>query len=162
MVESGKVEWVNRQYKKGDLYGAFLAIAATNNRRVNLRVSIEATKCKTILNVIDDTPLCSFIAPSIINKGDVTVAISTGGTSPALARKLRHLLDNSPQLEYACLSQIMGQARKLISKKQISVSPNHWQKCITQDLLDLVKSGNQQQALDILMERLISQGSPIV
>ena len=77
-----------RTYNTGDLEGAFIAIAATNDRAVNEAITKEATIRNTPLNVVDVTDLCTFIARSVIRRGPVTLALSTGGMGPALARKL--------------------------------------------------------------------------
>ena len=94
-LKQGNLEWLEREYQTGDLAGAFLGIAATNLRAVNQRIFQEAEELGILLNVVDEPSQCTFIAPSIVNRGPVTVAISTGGASPALARKLRECLSES-------------------------------------------------------------------
>ena len=103
-VADGAVRWEERVYRPGDLEGAFIAIAATNVREVNRRIFEEANQRGVMLNAVDDPPNCSFIAPSIVQRGPVTLAISTGGVSPALARKLRESLQASGDLAWADLS----------------------------------------------------------
>ena len=110
-VADGNVRWEQRKYEKGDLDGAFIAIAATNVREVNRRIFEDAEERGVMLNAVDDPPNCSFIAPSIVQRGPVTVAISTGGVSPALARKLRESLQDSDDLAWADLSSVMAVAR---------------------------------------------------
>ncbi len=83
---NGHVEWRSRHYQPGDLEGVFLGIAATNQRKVNQQIFQEAERLGVLLNVVDDPGRCTFIAPSIVQRGSVTLAISTGGASPALAR----------------------------------------------------------------------------
>ncbi|MQG76858.1 MAG: bifunctional precorrin-2 dehydrogenase/sirohydrochlorin ferrochelatase, partial [SAR202 cluster bacterium] len=85
MTSDSSVTWRQRTYETGDLEGAFIAIAATDNRDVNEAVTKEASERNTPLNVVDVTDLCTFIAPSVIRRGPVTLAISTGGMGPALA-----------------------------------------------------------------------------
>ena len=90
LAEAGVVSWVKRGYQPGDLEGAWCVVVAdTSNEAINEAVAEEARKRNVLLNVMDVTPLCTFIAPSIVEREDVTVAISTAGTSPALARRLR-------------------------------------------------------------------------
>ena len=108
---NGAVRWEQRTYRPGDLEGAFIAIAATNVREVNRRIFEEAEERGVMLNAVDDPPNCSFIAPSIVQRGPVTLAISTGGVSPALARKLRESLQHSAELAWADLSGVMAVAR---------------------------------------------------
>ena len=106
LADTGTVQWTPREYQSGDLEGSFLAIAATNDRLVNQQIAMEAERLSVVLNVVDDPDLCAFIAPSVVERGSVTVAISTGGASPALARKLREVLTNDPALEWADLAPI--------------------------------------------------------
>jgi precorrin-2 dehydrogenase/sirohydrochlorin ferrochelatase len=81
-----KFKYISREYRKGDLNKAFLAIAATDSSIVNEKVSKDAP---CLLNVVDTPQLCNFIVPSTVIRGPLTVAISTGGVSPALSRSIR-------------------------------------------------------------------------
>ena len=162
LAESGELRWESREYAEGDLKDVFLAIAATDVTSVNKAVAAEAAGEKVILNVADKPHLCTFIAPAIVRRGEVTVAFSTGGASPALARKLRESLEGSDLLEYAELAETLSQARKKIKRLGAEVHPDRWQESISADLVDLVKVGESQQALDTLMGRLLDgsrQGS---
>ena len=85
----------------------------------------------------DVTHLCDFIAPSVVRKGEVTVAISTAGVSPALARKLRETLEVSRDLAYADMASLLGEVRGELRREGNIVHPDHWQTCLTQELLDL-------------------------
>ena len=154
-LERGELRWESRKYIEGDLTGIFLAIAATDQRAVNAAIADEAAREKVILNVVDDAPLCTFIAPSIVRRGDVTVALSTAGTSPALARKLRESLERSDILEYADLSGVLSSARRELKRMALDVPPDRWQECINGDLLTLVKAGKEKQALHELMRMLL-------
>ena len=154
LAQNGRVHWDPREYRQGDLKGAFLAIASTDRQDINEAIAGEAERERIVLNVVDNTPLCSFIAPSIVRKGDVTVAISTGGASPALARKLRETLENSPVLEYAELSGTLSRARGEVRRRGIHVHPDHWQACINDELLGLLRTGGEGKALEHLMSNL--------
>ncbi len=156
MAQDGGLQWEPREYRKGDLKGAFLAIAATDRREVNEAIAKEATFEKVVLNVVDNAPLCTFIAPSVVSRGDVTVAVSTGGASPALARKLRESLETSETMEYAHLAGILSSARKELKRRGLEVHPDRWQESIRYELVDLVKSGKSEQALEQLMSSLIN------
>jgi siroheme synthase-like protein len=158
-AEDGAVRWLQRDYQPGDLEGAFIAIAATNRREVNQRIFEEAERLGVLLNVVDDPPRCSFIAPSVVQRGAVTLAISTGGASPALARKLRESLANSVELEWADLAAVMSQARRRIKEIGAPVDPQHWQCCLTPELLELVQAGREQEALEFLVGLLLDQHS---
>ena len=156
----GEVDWLPREYREGDLKGAFLAIASTDRQAVNEAVAAEAAREKVVLNVVDNTPLCTFIAPSVVTRGDVTVAISTGGASPALARKLRESLESGGALDYAELAGILASARRELKLRGVTSSPDRWQESISGDLVDLVRAGRSHEALDLLMSRLL-EGSEV-
>ncbi len=90
LAQAGKVEWQRRAYRQGDLENVWIAIVAdTSDPARNERLFAEARSRNVPLNTLDVTPMCTFIAPAVVQRKDVTVAISTAGTSPALARKLR-------------------------------------------------------------------------
>ena len=159
-VQSGEVKWCAREYQSGDLAGAFLGIAATNVRSVNQQIFQEAEHLGVLLNVVDEPSQCTFIAPSVITRGPVTVAISTAGASPALARKLREALSASPALEWADLAGIMSQARSQVKTQGVSVDPQRWQCCLTPELLDLAQDGRNDETLAALMSKLLDGSSP--
>ena len=153
-AQRGEFEWLPREYETGDLKGAFLGIAATNKRDVNHRIFQESERLGVLMNVVDEPEQCTFIAPSIVQRGQVTLAISTGGASPALARKLREALTEDPALEWADLAGVLAQARKEVKKLGLTVDPQRWQCCITPELLRLAQSGLEDQALSTLLSSL--------
>jgi precorrin-2 dehydrogenase/sirohydrochlorin ferrochelatase len=89
LAAAGEVEWHRREYAAGDLTGNFLVVAATNVPAVNRAVFQEATEKNIICNAVDDPPFCDFYFPSVVRRGDLQIAISTAGASPALAQRLR-------------------------------------------------------------------------
>lgn len=89
MAESGEVVWHQREYAAGDLAGQFLVVAATDNPAVNRAVFAEAEAAGILINAVDDPPFCDFYFPSVVRRGDLQIAISTSGESPALAQRLR-------------------------------------------------------------------------
>ena len=89
MAESGEVVWHQREYSAGDLAGQFLVVAATNVPAVNRAVFAEAEAAGVLINAVDDPPFCDFYFPSVVRRGDLQIAISTAGASPALAQRLR-------------------------------------------------------------------------
>ena len=156
MAADGILRWEPRTYRPGDLEGAFIAIAATNDREVNRAIYKEAETRGVMLNAVDDPPNCSFIAPSIVQRGPVTVAISTGGASPALARKLRESLQASGDLAWADLAGVMAAARARLRQQGLltAVDPEKWQACITPELLQMAQNGQEAEALEILLNGL--------
>jgi precorrin-2 dehydrogenase/sirohydrochlorin ferrochelatase len=172
LAAKGQVRWLKREYAPGDLAGATLSIAATDSEDVNRQVHAEAKREKTLLNVVDVTPLCDFIAPSIIERGPVTVAISTSGTSPALARKLRELMngDQHPDplahgdgtycrcMGWANAAGVLGDVRKDLRSRGAIASPDVWQAGLTEELLELVETGKTDEAKDRLLKHLLAAG----
>ena len=143
MAQAGEITWVERGYEAGDLKGAFIAIVAdTGDAAVNNAVSVEAKERNVPLNVNDVTHLCTWIAPSVVKCGDVIVATSTGGTSPALARKFRE--------ELAGTSRTGSRHRK-----GFRIKPDHWQACLGDDLVDMVQDGRHEEAKMTLMAHLM-------
>ena len=92
LVDEGKITSLLRTYKDGDLAGAYLVIAATDDENINHAVWDEAHRLGCLINVVDDPDHSTFILPAILQRGEMSIAISTGGSSPALARRLRERL----------------------------------------------------------------------
>ena len=161
LENEGRLTCTRRQYQPGDLERAFIAIAATDDDAMNRQIAREAEERNVLLNVVDVTHLCTFIAPSVARRGEVTVATSTGGASPALARTFREKIEHSRILEYADLAPLLSQARAHLKRERLMVSPDHWQDCITEELLDMAQSGPTQEAYDKLMCGLLSKAEPV-
>jgi precorrin-2 dehydrogenase/sirohydrochlorin ferrochelatase len=89
LAAAGEIEYRERPYAEGDLTGSFLVVAATNVPAVNRAVFEEATEKGVLCNAVDDPPFCDFYFPSVVRRGDLQIAISTAGASPALAQKIR-------------------------------------------------------------------------
>ena len=161
LENEGRLTWTQRHYHRGDLERAFIAIAATDDDAMNREIAREAEERNVLLNVVDVTHLCTFIAPSVARRGEVTVATSTGGASPALARTFREKMERSKILEYADLAPLLSAARAHLKRERLKVSPDHWQDCITEELLDMAQSGPTREAYDKLMCGLMSKAEPV-
>ena len=163
MAGRGEITWIDRGYHDGDLEGAFIAIVAdTSDSEVNETVSAEARERNVPLNVNDVTHLCTWIAPAVVKRGEVIVAASTGGASPALARKLREELAGTSRtgsghkvMEYADLAPLLADARSKVLGNGLRIRPDHWQACLGDDLVDMVHEGRSEEAAAALMERLM-------
>lgn len=92
-VEAGRIEWVRRHYQPGDTEGAWLVFAATNDRQVNRMVWAEAEQSGRLVNVVDDSDNCTLTVPASTRRGVLHIAISTSGTDPAEAARLRQVLE---------------------------------------------------------------------
>ncbi|MBI3002331.1 MAG: bifunctional precorrin-2 dehydrogenase/sirohydrochlorin ferrochelatase [candidate division NC10 bacterium] len=111
-VAAGHVAHRNRPFAPADLEGAFLAFAATDDPAVNAAVAAAAGAARVPVNVADDPSRSTFLVPSTFQRGEVTVAVSTGGASPALAKRLRAELEEKVGEEYAALARLLGEARR--------------------------------------------------
>jgi len=108
---SGNIEWIDREYRQGDLAQAFLVIAATDDEETQKQVYVEADTNNLLLNVADVPKRCNFILPASAKQGDLTISVSTAGKSPALARKIRMELEKRYGPEYRVLVDILGAVR---------------------------------------------------
>jgi len=146
---------ISREYQPGDLEGAVIVIAATNVKEVNDRVTQEAKRSGALVNVVDDPGPSDFIIPSFFRRKDLTIAVSTAGKSPALARKIRTILEKKHGEEYASLLSLIGEVRSELKRKRIVVSPEIWQKAIDLDLLfGFLRSGQREKAKVFLWRKL--------
>lgn len=108
---SGKILWRKRKFALDDLRQKNLVICATDSPELNAKVSEECAARRIWVNVVDAPRLCSFIAPAIVSRGEVTLAISTGGASPALAKFLRKKIEKILTPKIASLSKILKKKR---------------------------------------------------
>ncbi len=91
--KKGLINHIRRHYRKGDLKSAFLAIAATDSEQTNRKIVADAEIYHVLLNVVDNPSLCNFIVPSVVIRDPLTIAVSTGGISPAMARTVRREIE---------------------------------------------------------------------
>ncbi len=112
LARTNRIRWVRRRYRRGDLRGSRLAIAATDNPTVNQLVCAEAKRRRLLVNCIAPPSAGNFIVPSQVRRGGITVAISTGGTSPAFAKRLRRDLERFLGDEYPQTLKRMSAARR--------------------------------------------------
>lgn len=157
MARRDLIHWEPREYQAGDLNGVFLAVAENDNPSVYKAVAMEAERRGVLLNVVDTTYLCSFIAPAVVRRGDVTFAISTAGLSPALARRLREELNESPILRWADMAELLSEVRLALRRKGIRPDPERWQECMDDLLLELFQSGRREEAKNRLLRMLQEQ-----
>ena len=121
MNEKGEISVIRADYRPGGLPNALLAIAATDNDNRNLEVARESRNKGVLVNVVDCAENSDFILPSYLRRGDVTIAVSTSGRSPALARKIRTRLENEFGDEYASLALLIGEVRAEVNKRELKL-----------------------------------------
>ena len=156
MAKRGEVQVLCRDYEAGDLAGAVLVVVATDDGNLNARVAEEAKAAGVLTNTVDDPRHCDFIVPSYLRSGDVTIAISTGGKSPALARKIRTELEKDPATEYGLLATLVGEVRSELKRRGIAVSADDWQQALNLDKLTaILQTEGLDEAKDFLLEELL-------
>ena len=107
----GALEWLARRYAPGDLAGAFLAVAATNDPVVNAQIAAEAQVCHVLANIGDDPRAGSFTTTATVRRGDLLLAVTTNGASPALTARIRRRLEAEYGAEYATLLALLRDLR---------------------------------------------------
>ena len=120
MTETHEILHHARPYRRGDLQGAVLAYAATNDKALHAEIAAEAAAASVLLNVVDRPSFCSFIAPALMTRGAVSVAVSTGGASPALASRLRRDIEKTVGPEYGLAAAILGELRPIVGGAEIA------------------------------------------
>jgi len=112
---SGELVWLQREYVDGDLAGAFLCVAATATAAVNRAVFAEASANDVLCNAVDDPPFCDFYFPSVVRRGELQIAISTAGESPALAQRLRKEINAALPLDTGEWVMELGRLRREVT-----------------------------------------------
>ncbi|MCY3554851.1 MAG: bifunctional precorrin-2 dehydrogenase/sirohydrochlorin ferrochelatase [Gemmatimonadetes bacterium] len=150
-AERGALRWFAKTYEPGDVRGYRLVISATDSTEVNERVYRDAEAEGIMVNVVDVPALCRYIVPSIVRQGDLCIAISTGGKSPALAKKIRGQLEGAYGPEYAELLDLLGAYRprmKAAYPDETETRARLWTSLVDSDLLDLLRAGRAEEARD--------------
>src|SRR5881275_2514374 len=162
LARRGAIELRRRPYRGGDLAGAWLAIAATDDRAVNEAVYAEAERLGIPLNAVDDLEHCSFIAPAIHHEGDITVAVSTGGKSPALAVRLRQRIARLVGRAEARLCALLGELRPELAERVPDARARTalWYEIVDSDVIEFVRRGDIDGARGRI-EELISEVGPV-
>lgn len=117
MIEGNIIDHIPDDYDSGYIKGAFIVVGATDRDEVNEKIYRDSQDRGILVNIVDDPKRCDFIVPSIVRTGDLAIAISTGGKSPIMARKLREEIEQAYGPEYGILLDIMGALReKMITR----------------------------------------------
>lgn len=149
------IRFVQHDYEPTDLRDAVLVIAATDSEEINRRVAESAKREKALANVVDDPDLSDFIVPSFFRRGDLMIAVSTAGMSPALARKIRARIEKNLGETYGDLLSLVKEVRSALKKRRKVVNPNAWQEGLDLDLLTgLLRAGHREEAKKVLLEKL--------
>ena len=143
-----ELEWLARSYRPGDLAGAFIAVVTAGDPVLRRAAFAEARQAGILINTVDDVPRCNFIAPAIVRRGDLTVAISTGGKAPALAVRLRQRLDGELGEEHARFLAWAGEVRAPLAAREPDFATRRrlWYELVDSDVLDLLRRGEAATA----------------
>jgi len=148
--QEGKIMHIKREYEPGDIEGYELVFVATDSRQENEKVWQEGRQRRIWVNAVDDIPNCDFIMPGIIRRGDLTLAISTAGKSPAMARKVREDLEAFLTEDDSALLDLAGEVRSQLRERGLEVKGcNHCQR----DNLDVWNA-----SLDGIVKKLLQEG----
>ncbi len=149
------IQLIHRDYQHGDLENARMAIVATNIQERNRKVAQEARDRGILVNVADDPEGSDCILPSFFRRGKLTLAISTGGASPALAKKIRIELEQKFGEEFSQLLNLVEEVRSTLRSHQVHAASEVWQEALDLDkLIGLIRSGQMDEAKAILLSRL--------
>jgi precorrin-2 dehydrogenase/sirohydrochlorin ferrochelatase len=148
--------WEERPYQRGEVAGYRLVVAATDDRSVNRAVYEDGEAAGVWVNSADDPLSCSFTLPSVVRRGPITVAVSTGGHSPALATWLKRRFDAELGPEYETLVSLLSAEREALKAAGRSTEGLDWQKALESDMLTLIRAGKVQQARERLQACLSS------
>jgi uroporphyrin-III C-methyltransferase / precorrin-2 dehydrogenase / sirohydrochlorin ferrochelatase len=153
-ADAGQLVWIPRAYISGDLAGAALAFGATDDRAQNALVAAEARLRHVPVLAVDDVPNCDFIAPALVRRGEVTVAISTGGRSPAMARRTRERLEQALPPFWGDLLEVAYSAREKLGATRSLIEPERWQMALDGPVERLTEGGDLERATDLLLRKL--------
>lgn len=156
LEQSSDITMIQRPYQTSDLDDKFLVIGATNDENLNRRVNADAEQRNMLCNIADVPDICNFILPAIIRRGDLCIAISTSGKSPAFAKKLRKDLEKTFGDEYAQLLTLMGEIRKKLLAEEHAPEAHKpiFEKLISHNLPEMIKNNEKERINQILFDVL--------
>ncbi|PIQ84153.1 MAG: siroheme synthase [Candidatus Omnitrophica bacterium CG11_big_fil_rev_8_21_14_0_20_63_9] len=155
-AKQGRIRHLARRATVRDVQGVWMVCAATNDEAINRLVSDAAHRRKIFANIVDQTPLCSFIAPAIFRRGPLTIAVSTSGASPSLAKRLRSELGARVGSEYVPMLRLLTSLRGVAKQRLPSYGDRkrYFDRLVRSRVFDLVRLGRvgpaRREALDLL------------
>ncbi len=153
-AREGAIQHVSRPYRRGDLIGCEIAFAATNDPALTATIYKDAREQRIWFNASDDPAHCDFILPAILRRGDLTMAVSTGGASPAAARVVRDELGKYLTADFGQLIQIASEARRELRERSLQPSAESWNAALQGDFRRLIEEGKAEEAKRVLLEKL--------
>lgn len=161
-----RIELRKRQYVRGDCTGAVLVFSATDDPEVSRNVYREAIALGIFINTADQAALCSFIMPAVVQRGDIGIAISTSGTSPALASRLREKISKIVGPEYERFAELLSRARSEIRRRVRDEQDRkqlHY-RILNSDIMALLKAndlaGAERRLRELVEDSVYGQRTP--
>ena len=163
LARNGEIEWFARSFAEGDVQGAFLVFAATDNPEVQLLITREAAKYSVLLNSIDDPRQSHFHVPAHFRRGKMLITVSTGGSSPALAKKIRLQLEKEFVPEYAVVVELLSLVREKIIGLDAhpDVNSKLFRRLLQQGIVELVLSADWFELQMLLLRELPEEADPV-
>jgi len=154
LKKEGRINHIDADYDKAVIDHAFLVIGATDRDDVNAKISRDGREKGILVNIVDDPDKCDFVLPSLLKQGDLLIAISTGGKSPALAKKLREEMEQIFGTEYQTLLQVLGQLREKLVVKGRSPDENRrlFEAVVHSDILQHIKDKSWNKVKKIIYD----------
>jgi siroheme synthase-like protein len=161
-LEAGRIKHIPRAYTESDLDGGWeWVMVATDDGGVNAEVREACRRRGTWVNAADDPANCDFILPAVVRSGKITLAASTSGASPALARRLREELEAYLTEDMPALADLLAEVRQEVRARGIKVENDTWQQAIDERLRVLLAQRKMVQARAYLVERLGIELEPV-
>ncbi len=154
MSANEEIVHIDGRYDGAQLSGSFLVIAATSDPDVNRQVAADARAAGAMVNVVDDPEIGDFMLPSLMERGDLSIAVSTGGKSPALARKIRMELEALYGQEYSVLLRILGELREkiVIAGNDSDENRERFDSVLNSEILDYIRAGRVHEIGDLIQQ----------
>jgi len=155
------IRYVPRRFKACDIEDAWLVYAATDEETINQSIFRAASRRRIFTNVVDQPSLCSFIAPAIMKRGDLVIAISTGGASPTVAKRLRREFARTIGTDYAELLRLLNSLRPIAKRKLPSYDDRkrYFDRLVRGRVFDLVRRGRSNDARKTALTLLDKQSN---
>ncbi len=159
----GNIRLERRPYRASDLDGMFLVIGATDDETLNRQVHADAEQRNMLCNIADRPEVCNFILPAIVKRGDLVIAVSTSGKSPAFAKRVKKRLETQFGEEHETFLLLMGSIRKVLLKESHEPEAHKpiFERLISGNLLELIQQG-QIREIDALLFEILGPGYDFV
>lgn len=153
LAADGRLDWRQRCWQAGDLAGCFMAVCATSQQAVNAAAAAEGRQLGVLVNVADNPELSDFTLPALVSRGDLLIAVSTGGGSPMLARRIREQIEQQYNEHFGCYLQELAAIREQMKNCLPAAADREgfWRLALDTETLDLVRQGNLGEAKEKIL-----------